>query len=161
MKTLIVMRHGKSTWKDKDMEDHERPLKKRGVKNSARMGELLKDEKLVPERILSSTAVRARQTVEAVTSKMNFKGEVQYLDKFYLGEMETILAELCELPDEVNKAMVIGHNPGLESLVQILGRKVEALTTSSVAYIKLPIKHWKELSDKTEGDLKELWHPKE
>ena len=161
MKTLIVMRHGKSTWKDKDMEDHERPLKKRGVKNSARMGELLKDEKLVPERILSSTAVRARQTVEAVTSKMNFKGEVQYLDKFYLGEMETILAEQCELPDEVNKAMVIGHNPGLESLVQILGRKVEALTTSSVAYIKLPIKHWKELSDKTEGDLKELWHPKE
>lgn len=161
MKTLLIMRHGKSTWKDKDMEDLERPLKKKGVKNSARMGELLKDEKLVPERILSSTAVRARQTVEAVTSKMNFKGEVQYLEKFYLAEMETILAELSVLPDEIDKAMVIGHNPGLESLVQVLGHKVEALTTSSVAYIKLPIKHWKDLNDKTEGDLKELWHPKE
>jgi len=161
MKTLLLMRHGKSSWKDSDLSDHDRPLKKRGVKNSARMGELLKEAELIPQRILSSTAVRSRQTVEAIAEKMDYKGEILYLDTFYLAEMAVYLAALQTQPDDIERVMIVGHNPGLESLMQVLSRQVEALTTAAVAYIILPVKSWRELTEKTEGELHEIWRPRE
>ena len=71
MKTLLVLRHAKSSWKDANLEDHDRPLNKRGKKTAPKMGKLIKDEKLVPDLMISSTALRAKKTAEAVakTSK--------------------------------------------------------------------------------------------
>ena len=62
MKLLSLLRHAKSSWKDTSLVDHDRPLAKRGERNAPRMGRLLKDEKLVPDLIVSSTARRARDT---------------------------------------------------------------------------------------------------
>jgi phosphohistidine phosphatase len=66
MKTLFILRHAKSSWKEQDLPDHDRPLNKRGKKDAPRMGKLLTDEDLIPDLIMSSTAARAKKTAELV-----------------------------------------------------------------------------------------------
>ena len=161
MKTLLLMRHAKSSWKETDLADHERPLNKRGQKDAPRMGSIVADHELVPQRLLSSTAVRARQTAEAVAETAGFRGEVDYLDKLYLAEAEEYIAALRELPDTTERVMVIGHNPGLETLLQILSGRIESLPTAVIAHLVLPIQRWSELTPDTNGEIVDIWRPKE
>ena len=160
MKTLILMRHAKSSWKHPELKDHERGLNKRGKKEAPQMGTLLKDNELVPQRILTSTAERSRMTAQAVVEAMHYTGDVSYLDALYMAEPEIYLELLSLMPDEVERILVIGHNPGLEGLLQILSGRVESLPTSAVAYLSLPIRSWKEVRDHEEaGELVALWTP--
>jgi phosphohistidine phosphatase len=69
LKTLLLMRHAKSSWKHTELDDHDRPLAKRGKRDAPRMGQLVRQEELVPQLILSSTAVRARNTAEIVAEE--------------------------------------------------------------------------------------------
>ena len=161
MKTLLIMRHGKSSWKHKELKDHERPLSKRGVRDSVKMGELLQHRELVPQLILVSTAVRTIETAKLLVEASGFQGETIALDSLYLAEAEEYLHDLLTLPNEIERVMIIGHNPGLEALLQILSGRIEALPTGVVAYISLPINHWSDVHNKIEGELVELWRPKE
>jgi phosphohistidine phosphatase len=161
MKTLLLMRHAKSDWSDENEKDFDRPLKKRGKKDAPRMAELLKEEKLIPEKILCSAAKRTRQTAELMLEACDKKIDVDYLESLYLAEPKAYFEALRRLPDETKSVMVIGHNPGLEGLLQIISKKVETLPTATVAQIKLPIKHWKELDGKVEGKLVSVWRPRE
>lgn len=154
------MRHAKSSWKESSIKDKDRPLTKRGRKDSPRMGDLLKEAELVPQLILCSPAVRTRLTAEAVAKQSGYTGEIQYFDSFYMGEADDYLKKLVKLPDEIERVMVIGHNPGLEALMQVLSEQVEALPTASIAYLSLPIDHWKDLTPETESQLNEIWRPK-
>ena len=160
MKTVILMRHAKSSWKHPELKDHERGLNKRGKKEAPQMGILLKDNELVPQRILTSTAERSRMTAQAVVEAMHYTGDVSYLDALYMAEPEIYLELLSLMPDDVERILVIGHNPGLEGLLQILSGRVESLPTSAVAYLSLPIRSWKEVRDHEEaGELVALWTP--
>jgi phosphohistidine phosphatase len=161
MKTLLLMRHAKSSWKESKLADHERPLTKRGRSDVPRMGQLLADHELVPQRILSSSALRARQTAEAVCETAGFHEEVTYLDSFYMAEADEYISALRELPDTIERVMIIGHNPGLETLLQILSGRIESVPTAVIAHLVLPIKHWTELNSETGGELVEIWRPKE
>jgi phosphohistidine phosphatase len=161
MKTLLLMRHAKSSWKDKEISDHERPLKKRGKKNASQMGELLKAKKLVPQKILTSTAERASKTAEILSESCHYKEEVEYLDALYMAEPSTIIEVLAHLPDEVDRVMVIGHNPGLESLAQTIAGKIISLPTAAIAHILLPVKTWKDLAGESGGQVVEIFQPKE
>lgn len=161
MKTLLLMRHAKSSWKEKGLEDHERPLNKRGQKDAPRMGKLLRDKELVPQRILCSSALRARLTAEGVAGASGFEGEIIYQNNFYLAESGVYLEGLMTLPDDMERVLIIGHNPGLEGLLQILSHQVESLPTAAIAYVVLPINKWSELNDDTSGDLVELWRPRD
>jgi len=161
MKTLLIMRHAKSSWKHAELSDRDRPLNKRGEKDAIRMGKLLKHENLIPQKIYSSTAVRAAKTAEAVADRINYKDEVTYLDALYMAEPAGIIELLHDVPDDIKRVLIVGHNPGMEGLAQILSRKVLSLPTATITYLKLPIESWKELSLKTEGVLKELWEPKD
>lgn len=161
MKSLLLMRHAKSSWKDSKLKDMDRPLTKRGLKNAPRMGELLLEMDLVPQSILCSPAVRAKQTAELVSEALHFDGETYYLESLYMAEPPAYLEALAKLPDELERVLVIGHNPGLEALMQLLTDQCEALPTASVAYISLPITTWKHLKKKVSGDLVNLWRPRE
>lgn len=161
MKTLILMRHAKSSWKEPELTDHERPLNKRGEKDAPRMGRLLKDKKLIPDHIYSSTAVRARQTVEGLVEKCGFKHEAEFIESLYMAEPSGIIDILKNTPDKADTVLLVGHNPGLEGLVQILSQKVESMPTGSIARLSLPIDHWQELSLTTEGKLKANYRPRE
>lgn len=161
MKTLLLMRHAKSSWKEKNIPDHERPLNKRGRRDAPRMGHLLQERELTPQLILSSSALRSRQTAELVAETAEYAAEVLYLDELYMAEPEGYIAALRKLPDTVERVLLIGHNPGLETLLQMLSNRIESLPTAVLADISLPIEEWGVLSNNVEGDLVEIWRPKE
>jgi len=161
MKTLLIMRHAKSSWKDKNLKDRKRPLSKRGKRNAPQMGELIKEKELVPQMILSSDAVRAHQTVELFTGTSGFTGDVKYIDDLYMAEAGEYLDALRKTPDDLERVMIVGHNPGLESLLPLLTGQVESLPTAAIAHLTLPIDHWKDLNKHTKADLIEIWKPKE
>ncbi len=125
------------------------------------MGMILCDQELIPQRILSSTALRALQTAESVIQASGFQGEVVHLDRLYMAEADEYIAVLRELPDDIERVMVIGHNPGLETLLQMLSGRIESLPTAVIAHLVLPIQHWTELSAETNGELVDIWRPKE
>lgn len=161
MKTLLLMRHAKSSWKLPEIADHERPLNKRGYRDAPLMGQFLQEHDLEPQQILSSTATRARQTAELVAEASHFQGDIIYMSRLYMAEAEEYLNALRELPDQFDRVMVIGHNPGLETLLQVLSSEIKSLPTAVVAQIDLPIEKWGELNGQTNGELIEVWIPKE
>lgn len=161
MKTLLLMRHGKSSWKDPDLPDRERPLAKRGIKDSRRMGLFIQEKELIPQRILCSSAKRAVQTAQLFCETCGCPDTVEVLDELYMAEAETYIQTLRTLPEELERVMIIGHNPGLEFLLQMLSGELVSLPTTVVAHLTLPIQHWSELNDHTEGTLVEVWKPKE
>lgn len=161
MKSLFLMRHAKSSWKDSNLPDYQRPLNKRGKKDAPLMGKHLKAQKLVPQYILSSSAVRARQTVEALTESAGFTGEILFLDQLYMAEVDEYIKALREVPDNIDSVMVVGHNPGMETLLQILSDRIEALPTAVIARLNLPLDRWSSLGAETAGELVEIWHPRE
>jgi phosphohistidine phosphatase len=155
------MRHAKSSWKEPDVTDHERPLKKRGKDDAHRMGKLLRSKKIVPEMIISSTAQRSRETAELLAESMKFKEAIIYSDALYMAEPSDILAEIAHHATKQKTVMVIGHNPGSEALLQILTGKVESLPTASIAYVTAKIDNWKDIKNSDSLKLKNLWRPKD
>ena len=77
-----------------------------------------------------------------------------------MGEPNSYLEPLAKLPDEVERVLIVGHNPGLEALLQLLTSRIESLSTGAIAYLVLPIKHWQELNKDTQGELIQLWLPR-
>ena len=161
MKKVFLMRHAKSSWKDSNVPDHERPLKKRGEKDAETMAKLLKKKKLTPDSILCSSAERAHQTAVILKDKCNLKGKINYFDKLYMAEVPDLVSVVKKTSNKDKSVLVIGHNPGMEAFLQRLTGKVETLPTASIAYITLPIDDWEDLNDEVEGKLKKLWRPKD
>ncbi len=162
MKKLLLMRHAKSSFEDDQASDFERGLNKRGEKDAPRMGKLLKDKGLVPDLILSSKAVRTSKTAEIVAEKIGYKKEIQYVEGLYLGEPDAYLEALHGLEDDQSQTvLVVGHNPGLESLLQVLTDKVESLPTGAIAALELPIRTWKALTYDVVADLEKVWRPRD
>jgi phosphohistidine phosphatase len=84
MKTLLLLRHAKSSWKDSALDDHERPLTKRGRRDGPRMGELMRQYGFILDMVISSDAVRARLTAEAVVETARYAGEILLDHRLYL-----------------------------------------------------------------------------
>ncbi|MEE9264214.1 MAG: histidine phosphatase family protein [Vicinamibacteria bacterium] len=162
MKTLLVLRHAKSSWKDPDLPDHDRPLNKRGKKDAPVMGKLIGKKKLTPDWILSSTAVRAMKTAESAAETSKFSGEIQFEEELYLARPSTII-ELIQksAPKSAETILIVGHNPGFEELVGILAGQKQLFPTAALAQIELAVERWDELTPKTKGRLIHLWRPKE
>ena len=161
MKTLLLMRHAKSSWKQKDLPDMERPLNHRGEKDAPKMGHLLKKKDMCPDLILSSPATRARLTAEAVAKECHYKKAIQFEDQLYMAEATQIVEVINRLPYDLGTVLLVGHNPGLEYTQQLLARKIVALPTASIAYVEVPLDHWAELKEDTRCKLEKSWSPKE
>ncbi|MEA3439840.1 MAG: histidine phosphatase family protein [Chloroflexota bacterium] len=161
MKTLFILRHAKSSWKHHDLADHDRPLNKRGVRDAVRMGELLRREELLPDLILSSSAVRARRTVELFIAGSGFEGELVVNRDLYAHYPEAYLDQLIMVDDRYGSVMVVGHNPGVEELLEALTGEWERMPTAALAQVSLSIRSWSELEGETQGELVNLWRPKE
>jgi len=158
-KTLLLMRHGKSSWKDKKIPDHERPLKKRGKAASAEIGKILRENELIPQAILSSPALRASETAEIVAKESGFPGKVTFIDSFYMAEPDVYIDYLKGLDDSLERVMIVSHNPGLEAFMQLLDGRLEALPTGSMVYLCLNINHWSNLSFETDAEMIGFWDP--
>jgi len=161
MKTLLILRHGKSSWDDPELRDHDRPLKKRGKRDAPRMGKLLKKEKLIPELIVTSTAERASRTADLVAEHCGYKGTIQRTENLYHGSPDDFVNVLSEVANNPDRVLIVGHNPGFEELLQTLTGRSERLPTAALARVSLPVGRWHELDRETKGTLENVWRPKE
>ncbi len=143
---LLVMRHAKSDWDTGVGGDFDRPLAKRGRRDAPRMGRWLLEQRLVPDWIISSPALRARETTLAVCEALGLDDESISWDRaVYAAEVPALLAVLARCPAERNLVLLVGHNPGLEELVEYLARgsgtlprSPKLLPTAAVACLELP-----------------------
>jgi phosphohistidine phosphatase len=161
MKTLLLLRHAKASRDEPELHDHDRPLTKRGKSEAPLVGKYLRDNNLVPDLILSSTARRARDTAQAVLDESGFSGQVDLHQDLYLSDTACYLDILRSLPDAANRVLVVGHNPDLEELLTLLTDATRHLTTANLAQVDLPISSWQELNEATDGRLQNVWSPRE
>jgi len=161
LRTLLIMRHGKSRWSEEYGGDLDRPLAKRGKQDSLRMGEEIRARDLMPDVILSSPAKRASSTTRRVIEGSGFEGEAFYDVSLYYDGVEAYLSDLSILPGDVRVAMIVGHNPTLEQLVQLLTGEFVRLPTAALACVDLPIESWASLALGAEGNLREIILPHE
>lgn len=161
MKTLLLMRHGKSSWKDDNLSDHERPLKKRGRRDTKRIAEEIDKNDLYPHTILSSSAVRAKETAEILMDALDFENHIIFTDQLYMAEPEDFIDILSQLSDDYDTVLVIGHNPGMEAFIQIIEGDIECLPTAGLGHLVLALDSWQDINLDTMGDLVGLWKPRE
>ena len=145
MKRLLLLRHAKSSWDDASLDDWERPLNDRGRRDAPPVGEWLRDHLRQPDAIITSDAVRARTTAEAVAKAAGYSREIVIEPSLYLATPQAVLDLLNAVPDEAQTVLVVGHNPGLEELVRQLTGKYHAMPTAALIELELPIEHWSEL----------------
>jgi phosphohistidine phosphatase len=161
MKTLLVLRHAKSSWKNADLADHERPLKKRGKRDAPRMGKLLLEIEMTPNLIISSSAERALATAELVALSCGYEQEISVSRQLYHADTEDYLAVLRKQGEPHERVMVVGHNPGMEALVEDLTGDYQRMPTAALVQIQLPIDSWTDFTEEVSGELVGVWRPKE
>ncbi|HSR87604.1 MAG TPA: histidine phosphatase family protein [Pontiella sp.] len=150
-KTLYLMRHAKSGWTDMSQSDFDRPLNKRGQRDAPEMGRRLKKRDVKPEIILCSPAQRSRQTLEQLIREFGGTMKtVQFDDRIYEADPDTLLDVIRSLPEAFASAMVIGHNPSMGRLAnQLSDVRIEQMPTCAVATLELPSSRWKDTGTQT------------
>lgn len=161
MKALLLLRHAKSSWKQPELADHDRPLNKRGKETAPRVGVLLQEENLVPDLIICSSAKRTHDTALLVAEACSYKGKIMKTRRLYLAEPLDYVDVLHQVADKDARVLIVGHNPGLESLIEALKGGSIAMPTAALAYLKLSLKHWKDLELNTKCEFVNVWRPKE
>ena len=170
MKTLLLLRHAKSSWDDPSLEDFDRPLASRGERAAPVMAGYLESKGLRPDLVLCSPAARARQTWALVARRLGDGIPVKELQGIYLGAPSRLLDAIRRAPDEAACVMLVGHNPGMEHLAMALagpGSKPKALAklqakfpTAALAEIAFETAAWRDIGHGA-GRLKRLVWPKD
>jgi phosphohistidine phosphatase len=161
MKTLLLLRHAKSSWDQPEIQDHSRPLNKRGKHDAPLVGKLLREQGLVPDLIISSTARRAEDTARLVAEACGYEGEVETCQELYLSDPTCYMDILHNLPDAVSCVLMVGHNPDLQELLSLLADYEEPFPTAALAQVELPISSWQSLNEATDGYVKNIWKPRD
>lgn len=121
---LIIMRHAKSDWESEAQSDFDRPLNKRGKRDAPRIGRWLKDQNLIPDRLVSSPAERAKQTALAVATEFEIdEDEIIWERDMYEATLTKLLQVIARRKEGADTVMMVGHNPGLEMLLMHFVRK--------------------------------------
>jgi len=144
MKRLTLIRHGKSSWASLAQEDYERPLNSRGLRDCDRMPALIASKIPRPQALLSSGAVRAKMTSEAIAAGYAIAADdIEYLPALYQASLDTLLECIRDQADALEHLMLVGHNPGLTELYNHLcPQSVDNLPTLAVADLLLDIDSW-------------------
>jgi phosphohistidine phosphatase len=127
VKRLHILRHAKSSWDDPDLADRERPLAPRGERAAALIAEHARRERIAPELVLCSTALRARQTLAALLPVLSGDFEIRLEEALYGAGVASVLGRLREVDDAVGSVLLVGHNPTLHELALALTAREEEL----------------------------------
>ncbi len=149
MKRLVLIRHGKSSWDHPDLLDHQRPLKKRGVKNAFTVAEHLWKNEVKPDLVLTSPAVRALDTAVIVATRMAYPLEgIRTNPAIYEASSSSLLDIIRNVEDQVQTLFFFGHNPGFTDLVNTLQDEVILnLPTCGTMVIDLPVDTWSQITN--------------
>ncbi len=157
MRELLVLRHAKSRWDQPDVDDHDRGLAPRGLEAARKMGALIAEAGWLPDRILCSTARRAQETLALARESWPTTPPIPQSDlaTLYLAAPSRILEIVRRQPDEAERLLIVGHNPGLQSVVSRLaghGDKAERVSietkfpTAALARIALDVASWRDVA---------------
>lgn len=168
MKTLTLLRHAKSGWDDPVARDFDRPLNPKGQRAAAMVGRHMRALGLRFDHVVASPAVRVVQTLDHVGTGYGSDLAPLWDQRAYLASAATLLDIVRELPDTVDSALIVGHNPGLEELTLLLAAKTEALRdvveikfpTASLAELHLPAEHWEDVASHS-GALARFVRPRD
>ena len=160
MKTVYLMRHGKSKRGPEYETDHERPLAKRGKRDAVRMGEFMAENDFMPDLIVSSPAERARDTTQRCADAADYQGQIRLEETLYFAGDETYLDLLWGLEDTVGSVLLVGHNPSTESIIETLSGQYTRMPTAALARIEFQIESWSELVEES-GHLAWVQWPRE
>ena len=142
MHTLMLLRHAKSDWSI-FVSDHKRPLNKRGKKDVPVMAQRLKSRSYKPDRIVSSSALRARSTAEVFSAILECDCIVD--DALYEAKKSSIIDIIREMDEEIKDLIFVGHNPTWEMLAEYLTGESITMPTCSMVQISFDCK-WKDVS---------------
>lgn len=168
MLELLLLRHAKSRWDEPGAGDHERDLAPRGVKAAERMGRLLVEMGIVPDRAICSTALRAARTWELAAAATGMSLPTLFDDRLYLAAPERMLAVAGERGGDARRLLLVGHDPGIHRLaarLAVAGDEAELAAlaakfpTGALAHLELPVAAWSELADQR-GRLLGFWTPR-
>ena len=158
--SIIIFRHGKSDWNAIYNKDHNRPLSKRGINASKKMGIFLKYKNQIPDIVISSSANRAKTTAELAIKAGNWNSNF-YIDKRIYGRSSNFLLQLAKLIDDKHKNICfVGHEPTCSSFISLSTFHSTRFKTASMAKINFSLKSWSEI-EFGNGTLEWLISPKE
>lgn len=144
MKTLLLLRHAKSSWHDAGLADFDRSLNKRGLKAAPLMGRYLRRKKIDMQIVLSSPAERARQTASLVIAAAASDPKLlRYDERIYAASAARLLEIVSQIEESADTALLVGHNPGLSDLVLMLTGEVHHMPTAALARISLNVDKWR------------------
>jgi phosphohistidine phosphatase len=127
VRTIILLRHGKSSWSDPALSDVDRPLAPRGERASRRIAKYLRRKRIRPALVLCSPALRTRQTLAGIEPSLGKGCSVELVAELYAASERELLERLRALPDSAASVMLIGHNPGLQQLALVLASRGDDL----------------------------------
>lgn len=147
MKTIVLFRHAKSDWDAEYGHDHDRPLADRGYKGARKMGRFLVTSGLSPDHALSSTALRARQTLAIAAEYGGWSGEATITEALYGATADGMIEQIRTMPEAAQTLVVVGHEPTLSSTVSRLigGGRVE-MKTATMARIDVDVARWADVA---------------
>jgi phosphohistidine phosphatase len=161
MKTLTILRHAKSSWSDKRLPDHERPLNRRGEKDAPVMGARINDAGIRPSLIMSSPAIRAWHTARIVAKAISYPIEFLHREnELYLAGLDRLLDLFARQDNAFNSVMVVGHNPGLTEFANYLLPDVtDNIPTCGLVALNIDTDSW-DLRERKEAELVLYDYPK-
>jgi phosphohistidine phosphatase len=142
MRTLFLLRHAKSSWDNGSVPDFERPLNSRGRAAAETMAAVLRERNINPDLILSSPALRAKETIEIIIKSAQLQSVPQFDQRIYEATAGRLLEVVSEIDNETQTALLVGHNPGFEQLVTALTGQTESMPTAALAKITFDISNW-------------------
>lgn len=159
-KTIYLLRHAKSSWKNTGISDKKRPLNQRGIRNIGEMGRRLSDQGFHPDLVLSSPAKRALTTACGIADAVGFSSnKIQVMETLYFAGIAAQLAELSQLDDKIQSVLLVGHNPDISTLLHELCGSEEDMPTCAFAAITFACDRWADIPA-TPGTLVHYDYPK-
>ena len=147
MKTLYLVRHAKSSWKDPSLSDIERPLNGRGRQNVADMGARLAQKGIMPDTMITSPAKRAHDTCVGIAEALGFPKEKILIErKLYHADEDDFLEIINLFPEDVEIAMLFSHNPGLTwTANRLTGASIDNVPTCGIVLSRFEVGPWEEV----------------
>jgi len=147
MKTLYIVRHAKSSWDSPELADHDRPLNRTGIKKTKLVIDYLQNKKVMPDLMISSSALRAKDTAIQIALGLGYPPDKIIIDKnMYHASSDTIFNEIYALSDTIKSVMFFGHNPTLTYFVnQFLEPPIVNLPTTGIVAVEFATDKWTEI----------------
>ncbi len=146
MKTLLLVRHAKSSWDTPGMKDFDRPLNERGKADAPEMAKRVKDKGINIDLLVSSPAKRAKKTAQYFAEVFGEKkAEIKLVDELYLAAPEAFIKTIHTLDDHSSSVAMFAHNPGITEFASSLSNvRVDDMPTCAVFAVQADVNHWKD-----------------